>query len=198
MANINLIVPKILKWEGGFGFHPADPGGATNRGITIATFRSVFGKDKTVEDLRAMTTEQWMQVLKLLFWDKWKADEIKSQSIAEILVDWVWASGKYGFEEPQKLLGVQADGKVGPKTLAAINEYPDQPGLHRKIYDARMKFIERIVAYNINEYKTKGFPDRNIPANPSPTEQDLKKFTFVAFQKGWENRINDAYKFYQA
>jgi hypothetical protein len=31
--------------------------------------------------------------LKSLYWDKWKADQIKSQSVANILVDWVWASG---------------------------------------------------------------------------------------------------------
>jgi len=34
--------------------------------------------------------------MKKNFWDKWKADLIKDQSIANILVDWVWGSGKYG------------------------------------------------------------------------------------------------------
>ena len=36
----------ILSWEGGFVNDPRDPGGTTNKGITIVTFRSVFGKDK--------------------------------------------------------------------------------------------------------------------------------------------------------
>ena len=55
------------------------------------------------------------------YWDRWKADQIKSQSIANILVDWVWGSGKWGIIYPQQLLGVVADGIVGPKTLAALN-----------------------------------------------------------------------------
>jgi lysozyme family protein len=189
MADIKKIVPKILKWEGGFGFDKADPGGSTMNGITLETFRSFFGADQDVDDLKMMTTGQWMQVLKKMFWDKWQADKIQSQSIAEILVDWVWASGAYGFKEPQKLLGLTPDGIVGPKTLAAINDYPDQAELHQKLYDARMAFIDRIVGYSVNKYKEK---------NPAATQKDLMEWTFLRFQQGWKNRINDAYKTYQA
>ena len=56
-----------------------------------------------------------------MYWDRWKADEIKSQSVADILVDWVWASGAHGIKIPQRLLGVTVDGIVGPKTIAAVN-----------------------------------------------------------------------------
>ena len=38
-------MPRILKWEGGYVNHPADPGGATNRGVTIGTLRKL-GIDK--------------------------------------------------------------------------------------------------------------------------------------------------------
>ena len=46
MERIEKLKSFILSWEGGFVNDPRDPGGATNKGITIATFRSVFGKDK--------------------------------------------------------------------------------------------------------------------------------------------------------
>jgi len=189
MADIKLIVPKILKWEGGFGIDKADPGGATNKGVTIATFKSIFGDDRTVDDLKAMNDDQWMHILKKLFWDKWRADEIKSQSIAEILVDWVWASGRYGYTEPQKILGVTVDGVIGSKTLAAINNYPNQAELHNKFYNGRMEYIDRIVNHSVNKYKEK---------NPAWSEKDLIEWTFKRFEKGWKNRINDSYKNYQA
>ena len=54
-----------------------------------------------------------------MYWDRWKADEIKSQSIADILVDWIWASEMHGIKIPHDLVGVIPDGIVGPKTLAA-------------------------------------------------------------------------------
>ena len=51
MANAKLLQPFILRWEGGFVNDPLDRGGATNKGITIGTFRQFYGKDATVEQL---------------------------------------------------------------------------------------------------------------------------------------------------
>ena len=39
MTRAEQMIPLILKHEGGYVNNPADPGGATNKGITIATFR---------------------------------------------------------------------------------------------------------------------------------------------------------------
>lgn len=54
MANVEKLVPQILKWEGGFVNHPNDKGGATNKGITIGTYtyyRKVKGlSTPTVEE----------------------------------------------------------------------------------------------------------------------------------------------------
>ena len=48
-----------------------------------------------------------------MYWDRWKADEIKSQSIADILVDWIWASEMHGIKIPHDLVGVIPDGIAG-------------------------------------------------------------------------------------
>lgn len=144
MANAEILKPFILSWEGGFANVAGDRGGATNKGVTIATFRSVFGQSKTVNDLKNLTDDQWMLIFKKLFWNKWMADNIKSQDIANLLVDWVWASGAYGIKLPQKVLGVKIDGIVGNKTLAAINNYPNQRELFDKLWKERKEFFERI------------------------------------------------------
>ena len=47
----------ILSWEGGFVNDQRDSGGATNKGVTLSTFQTVFGKDKTVKDLKNITDE---------------------------------------------------------------------------------------------------------------------------------------------
>lgn len=144
MAKKEILTPFILSWEGGFANIKGDRGGATNKGVTIATFRSIFGKSKTVTDLKNITDEQWLCIFDKMFWSRWKADEIKSQSIANLLVDWVWTSGNYGIRIPQSVLNVTSDGIVGAKTLAAINNYPNEKELFDKLWKAREAYFVRI------------------------------------------------------
>jgi lysozyme family protein len=83
-----------------------------------------------------------------------------------MIVDWVWASGQgIGIKRVQKILGVTADGIVGPKTIAAVNAQNPKE-LFKKVYDGRAAHFNAIVK-----------------ANPSQ-----KKWL-----KGWMNRINYIY-----
>lgn len=168
MADINKLVPFILYYEAGVGRYaltksneeifalakktgfandPDDRGGATMCGITLNTYTEycrLRGQIKpTVASLKAITYNHWLDVLKTLYWDKWKADKIESQPLAEILVDWVWASGVNGIKIPQKIVGVAVDGVVGPKTLEAVNK-ATEPALFTQIKNARINFVEAI------------------------------------------------------
>ena len=165
MANHKILEPFILKWEGGFVNDKDDLGCATNMGVTIATYRSVFGSKKTVKDLKRMTRVQWGIIFKKYYWDKWKADDINDQNVANILVDWLWCSGYYGIKIPQEVLGVSVDGIVGSKTIAAINAR-DGRELFDTIKQERKDYIDRICQ----------------------TRPQNKKF-----KKGWLNRINSLY-----
>ena len=78
--------------------------------------------DIDVDDLRLLTDQDVIdRVLKPHYWDRWQADKIKSQSIANLLVDWVWASGKPGITRVQQILGVKQDGIVGDKLLMMLS-----------------------------------------------------------------------------
>lgn len=168
MADVNLLAPKIFKWEGGFVNDPVDHGGATNLGVTLSTWRQV-GYDKDgdgdidVDDIRLLTRKDATVVLKKFYWDRWKADLINNQTVADILVDWVWASGKWGIINPQRILNLKPDGIVGNLTITAVNS-ANQQKFHQMIVDARKKFVEDL-----------------ITRDPSQAR----------FRNGWINRIND-------
>lgn len=166
MANVEKLAPLILKWEGGFVNDPDDLGGATNRGVTLATYMQYCRKKgypvPTVERLKNLSDREWTEILKTMYWDRWKADQIVDQSVANILVDWVWASGTHGIKRPQRILGVTVDGIVGNLTLAAVNAR-DAKELFFAIKSDRIKFIDEIC--------------KARPANEK-------------FRRGWLNRIN--------
>lgn len=162
MADKKKLIPKIKQWEGGYSEHPNDNGGATNSGVTLSTFQSVYGKSKTKNDLKKMTPSQWEYIFTKLYWDKWKADSIKNQSIADILVDWVWMSGLGTIKKIQELIGTAADGIVGNKTISIINS-SNQEELFKKIWDRRKAFYDSLVKKN---------PSQKV------------------FMKGWMNRLN--------
>ena len=186
MAKLEKIVPFILHFESGVPLSylnksneeiferskktglandPADRGGLTMCGVTYATYASYCnkkGKKATAEGLKALKYSEWLEILKTMFWDRWKADEIKDDWVAINLVDWVWASGLTGVKRPQRLLGVTADGIVGPITLAAVNS-ADPKQFFQKIHDDRLKHFDEIVARSASQKK---------------------------FLKGWRRRVN--------
>lgn len=132
----------------GWSCDPLDSGGATMCGVTLAAYRAYRRRHSlpapTAAMLRTITYEEWLDVLREGYWQRWRADGIASQEVAEMLVDYVWASGIVGVKRPQRLLGVRADGIVGPATLAAVASR-EPAALLARLTDDRLRWVEDIV-----------------------------------------------------
>lgn len=171
MAEINHLIPHFLHFEAGvpvkeltrpleeqfatarrrgWSDDPDDPGGKTMIGVTLDTYRTYCRRKgypvPTPQRLRDMTFATWRDILKTLYWDRMGADGIHSQGIANICVDWLWASGPGMTKRIQRILGVKADGIVGPKTLAAINA-ADPTDLFTRLYNARVSYYKGCKAW---------------------------------------------------
>lgn len=145
MANPNVLIPFVLRYEGGFVNDPKDRGGATNKGITLNTFRSVYGRTKSVNDLKCITNEQWRNIFISRYWNKCSADMIKDQSIANMLVDFAWHSGvTTAVKKLQKIVGVTSDGICGVQTIGAINSRY-APETFNLLKAARIRYLQGIV-----------------------------------------------------
>lgn len=118
-ANFQTALALVLKHEGGFVNHPSDPGGATNKGVTLANYRRYVKPGGTVADLKAITDEEVATVYRRFYWDAVKGDDLPA-GIDYAVFDFAVNSGpSRSAEFLQRTLGVDQDGKIGPQTLAA-------------------------------------------------------------------------------
>ena len=187
MATVDKFIPILLRWEAsvtmksgetleqafarakktGWANDPADTGGATMVGITLNTYKS-YCKSKGLNvpnstDLKNITFVQWKDIVYNMYWKKCGGDNIADQDVANMIADWVWHSGSGTIKKVQTLLGVTADGIVGPKTVTALNNTKD---IKVKIYNARKAYFEAIVKRNPSQKK---------------------------WLNGWMNRLNSVY-----
>lgn len=60
---------QVLRLEGGFVDDPRDPGGATNRGVTLATLSRAWGRPAGLEELKALTADQAAPIYRKFYWE---------------------------------------------------------------------------------------------------------------------------------
>ncbi len=117
-SNFDRCLTEVLKHEGGWANHPADPGGATMKGVTIGTFAQWKGRKVTKEELRAISDADLRAIYRRNYWDKVRADDLPA-GLDLVAFDAAVNSGPArGARWLQIGLGITADGKVGPVTVA--------------------------------------------------------------------------------
>ncbi|KPC52581.1 glycoside hydrolase family 108 protein [Amantichitinum ursilacus] len=156
MAQLDLFFKHLLEFEGGFVNNPADPGGATNKGITLATFQihaqPLLGIPPNLANLKALTDEQAFKIYKAAYWDVLHGDEIPDQPLAEILFDFYVNAGGNAVRLLQKLLNekptgamLNADGLFGAATLKALLA-AEPVDLYRRYKAGRRAYYQDLAA----------------------------------------------------
>jgi lysozyme family protein len=112
-----------LREEGGYVDDPADPGGATNMGITLATYRQwsdnpALGPTQ-VQDMTARTARA---IYRSLYWNPLRADALPigvDLSVFDMGVNaGIWRSARL-LQRALRFTGEEVDGCIGPETLDA-------------------------------------------------------------------------------
>ena len=140
-SNFAKCLPEILKHEGGWADHPADPGGATMKGITIGTYRQWKGRSVSKAELRAISDDEVAAIYKRNYWDKVRGDDLPA-GLDLVAFDAAVNSGpSRGAKWMQVALGVAADGKVGPKTVEAALAADTAKAINLAL-DVRLSFLK--------------------------------------------------------
>jgi lysozyme family protein len=140
-SSFDRALAAVLREEGGFVNNPKDPGGATNRGITIANYRRYVDPQGTVADLKAITVEQAGTIYRKHYWDK-VSGSVLPAGVDLAVFDLAVNSGVgRAIDFLQEVTGATVDGVIGPETMAAVKRMPADD-LVRKLMFRRLRFLE--------------------------------------------------------
>jgi lysozyme family protein len=154
-------IEVILKNEGGYVFHPNDPGGETNYGIARLFYPDL--------DIKNLTKTQAIQIYYDDYWND-LLSQINDKELALQIFDAsvnhrhhikvVNTYGNKAIQMIQQLVQVEEDRIIGQMTLTAINNYEGQ--LLNRYKHARKVYYEYLAS---------------------------RRPGFKVFLKGWLNRV---------
>lgn len=150
MANFETAYAQTSKFEGYYVNDPIDQGGETYAGIS-RKYHPNWGGWQIV-DRKARKYNEHIQELDVMvqnffkryYWDAIKAGDICNEKVAAMLYDFYIHSGSVATKTIQRVVGVTADGIIGPQSIQAINNYDN--GLFSKLKLERIAFLKGIVA----------------------------------------------------
>ena len=132
--------------EGGHVDDPDDPGGATNHGVTLATYRRV-GRDRdgdgriTAADVARITVAEAVEIYLEHYWRRPGLSALP-EAVQPNVFDMHVNAGAQAVRILQRLVGVVPDGVVGPRTVAAAAARG--PGLAEDYGIARRDYYYRL------------------------------------------------------
>ena len=160
------------KWEGGYSNHKHDKGGATNYGISTTFMQSLHPKESKAQiqaRIDNLTQAEAKRIMHDEFWIKNKMEKIQNSDVAKFFFDTCVNHGQgFGAKALQTAVnnvtgaGLTVDGKIGEKTLKAVNSSNSRA------------ILQEMVRLRGNKY------NRIIENNPSQED----------FRKGWFRRLN--------
>lgn len=153
-SRFDICLDEVLRHEGGYADHPADPGGATNLGIThktLARWRRIspwwkLPKSAVMDLQRAEAA----RIYRASYWDRVQAGQLP-RGLDLALFDFAVNSGPdRAIRTLQAELDVAADGQMGPLTLDAVETYAARNGpgaLIGAFCDRRLAFLNRLPTF---------------------------------------------------
>jgi lysozyme family protein len=145
--NFDSALEHVLVHEGGWANHPKDPGGATMKGVTLATFRRHYGKKMTKKDLRNISDTQLKKIYKAGYWSKCKCVELPAGVDYAVFDAAVNSGPGRSAKWLQGAVGAKQDGGIGPKTLERVKQHnPIQ--VSDDMCDRRLAFLQSLSTWS--------------------------------------------------
>lgn len=141
------LLPKTLKFEGGFVNDPADPGKATNLGVSWNVFlrwAERLGLPATIDGLKKLTPALAAKI----YWNDYftisGADRVKDARVAHMVYDSFVNTGYGCMHKFQKAFGIAKSSKVDNVYLSHLNA-ADSDRVFALLKSARIEYYNNLV-----------------------------------------------------
>jgi lysozyme family protein len=145
-SNYPLALRLVLQHEGGYVNHPADPGGATMKGVTqrvYDAFRQRRGEP--LRPVRQIGADEVAEIYRVQYADKVAFASLPSGVDYAVFDGAVNSGPAQSIKWLQRALGMRSvDGVIGNATLAAAEAHPDPATLVDEICDLRLAFMKSL------------------------------------------------------
>jgi lysozyme family protein len=143
-SRFDACMPFIFKAEGGYSDNPADPGGPTNFGITLATLRAYEGDPNlTADDVKKLTPAVAKEIYRTAYWNRMQCGALPAGLDLEVFDFGVNSGPAESVKTLQRIVGVTQDGSIGPITLAAVGQF-NVGDLIARFAQARLAFYQSL------------------------------------------------------
>lgn len=127
---------RLLGHEGGYVWHPDDPGAATRWGVTEKVARA----NGYLGDMRDYPVEEAKRIYRRSYWDAVRAEDLPAEIRYAVFDAAVNSGVKQAVIWLQRAIGADSDGVIGPQTLNhARASQPDF--VVRRMIAQRLKFM---------------------------------------------------------
>lgn len=164
---INAALDKVAGIEGGYVNDPSDSGGETNHGVTLKFLKSVQ-PGATSADLKALDKAQARALFDQHFVKAPGIHRLPDVAQAEAVALSINAGPTAAIKVLQRAAGVEADGKIGPGTIAAVKKLSND-----QIKAAVDGFYQRIVDRDPSQKRfLKGWLNRSATISSIPEDTE--------------------------
>ncbi|MDE2471244.1 MAG: glycoside hydrolase family 108 protein [Bradyrhizobium sp.] len=129
MTQFDECLAFTLREEGGYSNDPADPGGATNFGITIHTLSHWRGVTCTPADVEALTVAEASAIYRASYWQTMQCGSLPAGVDLMTFDFGVNAGPGRAAVMLQSAVGAAQDGAIGPLTVLAAKGVSDRAGI---------------------------------------------------------------------
>ncbi|MCA0405270.1 MAG: glycoside hydrolase family 108 protein [Proteobacteria bacterium] len=147
-SNFEAALAFVLRFEGGYADHPADPGGATNMGITRTALAAWRGQPVSKAEVRALTRAEAGQIYRARYWNAVRGDDLPAGLDLAVFDCAVNSGPSRAVRLLQRALRVAEDGRLGPATLASLVTMPPDEVISR-LCALRGAFLRGLPTYPV-------------------------------------------------